>query len=322
MTPFVEKSKLYDLLKKMDVFTKTIHRPRDLTPFHQLKHVQLCETESCIIPLKKLKLPKSVVKLSIKTKKWDQLIEFLENHIHIVSLSILNPIDEMVSFSHLNHLKTICCLNPKPHQLPLELKELIIEPLYTSHSMNTIPSLEWISSFIHLEKLEINTDSAFYTKYLTNTKLVHLEYMGPKFEYDYVLPTTLKTIILYQVQNLKFLFGLKNLETLIIQKCDQEKVSFEETPNLHTLIFPAKNFDFLSHLKQLKILDIQGSTIQNLNTLPFHESLHTLSLSCTKIENLDGITQLKNLTILDISYNKIENLEPLKHLTHLKQLIS
>ncbi|NXX88688.1 LRCC1 protein, partial [Centropus bengalensis] len=64
----------------------------------------------------------------------------------------------------------------------------------------------------------------------------------------------------------------------------------------------------LSHLHNLRHLDLSSNQIRRIEGLSSLANLRTLSLSCNLITRVEGLEKLFNLTVLNLSYNQIHDL--------------
>lgn len=83
---------------------------------------------------------------------------------------------------------------------------------------------------------------------------------------------------------------------------------------------PLKSYDFLSALKSLTKLRIDGAEISSLDQLPVTSAIETLSLEHNLLSSLRGIERFTGLKTLIVPSNQISDIEPLKALKKLKML--
>lgn len=76
----------------------------------------------------------------------------------------------------------------------------------------------------------------------------------------------------------------------------------------------------VSHLSNLRILDIQSNCLQNVSGLSALTNLQTLQISHNALTEISGLEGNINLQILDIANNKITHLTNLKNQKLLEDL--
>lgn len=151
---------------------------------------------------------------------------------------------------------------------------------------------------------------------------------------DYESITCIRTSNYYQSNHFEHLLGnCINLEEAYFLRSGFFKVALPKTlfdlPKLHTLVFNGAYWaipEHLHHLKQLKILGIQGVFLTHFPTgiteLPLLEELDFSASKWDELANLSLLTQLKQLQHLNLLRSGLTQILPiLTQLTHLNELL-
>lgn len=147
-------------------------------------------------------------------------------------------------------------------------------------------TLEDLTYFVNLEKLEIVTGSIKGVSSLENLK-------------------NLEEVILIadKITGLNSLSNLTNIKHLNIS-CEQ-----------------VTNIDFLKNLNNLETLDISDTQVSNINPLKNLSKLTELKLKNNKISDISVLKHLPNLIYLDLYNNNIINIESVSNLIQLETLV-
>lgn len=76
----------------------------------------------------------------------------------------------------------------------------------------------------------------------------------------------------------------------------------------------------LSHMNQLRYLDLSNNTIRNLNVIAGMQELEELYLNKNVITDLSSLSSLTKLRNLDVSYNSLKSVDPIRTVTGLTYL--
>lgn len=81
-----------------------------------------------------------------------------------------------------------------------------------------------------------------------------------------------------------------------------------------------ENIDFVSDMKNLKVLKIKCNSVYNIEPVKGLEKLNELDLYVNKVKDLSAVSNLKNLETLSLGNNEISDISPLEELKGLKNL--
>jgi len=124
------------------------------------------------------------------------------------------------------------------------------------------------------------------------------------------------------IKTLDGLASAKNLKYLSTTfHFDLANAEFPESlEELHTAQIGGTAFPELNHLKNLKVLDLGGTTVEEVPNLKNLKNLKNLSLVGNKIKRISGLETLTKLKVVDFSRNQIEKIEGLETLENLEVL--
>lgn len=137
------------------------------------------------------------------------------------------------------------------------------------------------------------------TDHMTETPITTLE--------DLALLPELSTLALTnqtKIEDFSPLANKSKLTTLTLTNCNLSNTDFE----------------YISNLSALEMLDVSYNRISSLLPLENLTFLSYLDVSNNNISSLEGIQNLKELTFLCAAHNRIEDLSPLSSLSKLEQL--
>jgi hypothetical protein len=128
-------------------------------------------------------------------------------------------------------------------------------------------------------------------------------------------------------ENLKFILGLKKLESLEVSGCKMDSDTIGDLgqlPNLRELnISGNSNSDslrVLSQLKKLKRLSLIGGKVRDISPLRGLSQLEVLFIGNNSIEDLSPLSALKKLRVVELGRNPYSSIEALKKLRNIEKL--
>ena len=135
-------------------------------------------------------------------------------------------------------------------------------------------------------------------------------------------------LVMYKTDELLRWYGSlsKDWRNIFMSKVDREKMTDSELLHyltyIETLVFdaPVKTLDPVLQLRQLKILEFNGTMVNSLEPLRGITTLEALRCSHSPIASLEPISGLKKLKKLNFEDTLVEDLEPLTGLIGLTDL--
>ncbi|MFK7948592.1 MAG: leucine-rich repeat domain-containing protein [Saprospiraceae bacterium] len=313
-------------LKYLDLSENKITSIQGIVDFQEIQYLNLAYTK--LDNFSFIKNLSNLSYLNLRVSKFSEL-DLLKN---LTSLEILNLrgnyIENIDILKNLTKLKNLDLSDNRITEFDI-IKNLVqLENLDLSElNLSALPNISKLSK---LQELKLNYNylstlesiqSLTQLKYLEliHNRIKNLSYFKPFTNLEYLNLSDNKVLDLKGIEScldLKILYltinNISNLEDILSLK-QLEKLDLSNN-NISDL-------EGIQKLDKLRELDLSYNPLMlNVQNLSLNKNLIVLYISNTKIQNLEVIQNLVNLKVLSINSISISNLEGIQYLTKLESL--